>query len=104
MITFITHLRVSSNNASAFEALLAEMCAKVREHESDVAYYEFAKSLENPGAYVVIEVYRDEAALKAHAETDHIKKILPKTAALVEGGKFDVKQYVSPGTVLSKEL
>lgn len=100
MITFITHTRVRPENAAAFEALLAEMCARVRENESGVAYYEFAKSVNVPNTYVVIEVYRDAAALAAHAETDHIKKLLPKTAALVEGGKFDIKRYVSLETVL----
>ena len=69
MITFITHMRVRAENAPAFEALMAEMCDKVRENEPGVLYYSFAASAKNPDTYVVIEVYRDASAHAAHMET-----------------------------------
>ena len=97
MITFITHLRVAAENAQAMDAILTEMAAKVAETEPGVAYYSFARDAADPQAYVVIEVYRDAAAFEAHGQTEHIKALLPKSAALVEGG-FDIRQYVSPGT------
>jgi len=98
MITFITHIRVSPGNAGAFEALLTHMRDKVRENEPDVLYYNFAKSVKDPDAYVVIEVYRDAAAHSAHMKTDWVKSSIPKSALLIENGKYDIKQYVSPGT------
>ena len=98
MITFITHIRVRSENTAAFEALMNRMCDKVRENEPDVLYYNFAGSANDPATYVVIEVYRDESAHSAHMETDWVKSSIPKSALLVENGKFDIKQYVSPGT------
>ncbi|MGB8362947.1 MAG: putative quinol monooxygenase [Rhizomicrobium sp.] len=97
MITFVTHIRVAPGNAAAFEALISDVCAKVREHEAGVAYYAFAKSVNDPNTYVVIEVYRDEAAHSAHLETDWVKASLPKTSRLIEG-KYDIKQYVSTAT------
>ena len=98
MITFITHLQVNPANAAAFEVLLADVSGKVRENEPDVLYYGFAKSVEDPNTYVVIEVYRDEAAHSAHMETDWVKSSIPKSTLLIENGKYDIKQYVSPGT------
>jgi len=98
MITFITHMRVKLENAAAMDAILAEMCAKVRAHEPGVAYYGFARDAKEQERYVVIEVYRDEAAFLAHGQTDYIKALLPQSAALVEQGKFDIRQYVSAGT------
>jgi quinol monooxygenase YgiN len=98
MITFITHLRVSPANSAAFEALLTDMCVKVRENEPGVLHYAFAKSVKDPDTYVVIEVYRDEAAHSAHMETDWVKSSIPKSSLLIENGKYDIKQYVSPGT------
>ena len=98
MITFITHLRVSRANADAFEALLTDMCVKVRENEPGVLYYNFAKSVNDPDTYVVIEVYRDEAAHSAHMETEWVKSSIPKSTLLIENGKYDIKQYVSSGT------
>src|SRR5579862_5702115 len=98
MITFITHIRVRSENAVAFEALMADMCDKVRENEPGVLYYNFARSAKDPATYVVIEVYRDESAHAAHMETDWVKSSIPKSTLLVENGKYDIRQYVSPGT------
>lgn len=47
---------------------------------------------------MVIEVYRDEAAHSAHMETDWVKSSIPKSRLLVENGKYDIEQYVAPGT------
>ena len=104
MITFITHMRVRAENAAAMDALLAEMTAKVVEHEPGVAHYGFARDAADPELYVVVEVYRDEQAFWAHGQTDYIKALLPQSAALVEGGKFDIRQYVSPGTAPVKPV
>lgn len=98
MITFITHIRVRAENTAAFETLMTDMHDKVRENEPDVLYYEFARSANDPAAYVVIEVYRDESAHAAHMETEWVKSSIPRSVLLVENGKFDIKQYVSPGT------
>jgi len=97
MITFIAHLRVKSENAAAFEALMTYVCAKVHEHEPGVPYYAFAQSVQDPSTYVVIETYSDVAAHTAHMETDWVKQSLPKTVCLIEG-RPDIKQYVSPGS------
>jgi quinol monooxygenase YgiN len=98
MITFITHMRVRSENAIAFGALMTNMRDKVRENEPQVLYYDFAQSANDPATYVVIEVYRDASAHAAHMETEWVRSSIPKSAALVESGKFDIRQYVSPGT------
>ena len=97
MITFITHIRVSPENAAEFEALITDVCNKVHENEPGVVHYSFARSVDDSNTYVVIEVYRDEAALRTHAETDYVKTSVPKTSLLIEGRKYDIKQYVSPG-------
>jgi quinol monooxygenase YgiN len=93
----ITHVRVKPENAPAFEALMTDVCAKVREHEPGVPYYAFSRSVKDPDTYVVIEVYRDAAAHSAHMATDWVKESLPRSSRLIEG-KYDIKRYVSPGT------
>jgi quinol monooxygenase YgiN len=95
MITFITHLRVSAENAGAFEALMEEVCVKVRENEPGVLYYDFALSSKDSSIYVVVEVYRDEAAHSAHMKTDWVRSSILKSTLLVENGKYDIKRYIS---------
>jgi quinol monooxygenase YgiN len=96
VITFITHIRVRAENAGAFEALMAEVCAKVRENEPDVLYYDFAVSAHDSTTYVVVGVYRDEAAHSAHMRTEWVRSSIPKSTLLIENGKYDIKRYVSP--------
>jgi quinol monooxygenase YgiN len=95
MITFITHIRVSAQNAGAFEALMEEVCVKVRDNEPDVLYYDFAVSSKDSATYVVVEVYRDEAAHSAHMKTDWVRSSIPKSTLLIENGKYDIKRYIS---------
>lgn len=96
MITFIAHLKVRPENAPSFEALMAHVRGMTRQHEPGVAYYDFARSADEPETYVVIEVYRDAAAHAAHMETEWVRESIPQSRRLVEG-KFNIKQYVSAG-------
>ena len=96
MITFIAHLKVRPENRAAFEALMTLVRDTTRQHEPGVAYYDFGMSVEEPDTYVVIEVYRDAGAHAAHMKTDWVTESIPRSRRLVEG-KFDIKQYVSPG-------
>jgi quinol monooxygenase YgiN len=95
MITFITHIRVRAENAGAFEALMEEVCLKVRDNEPDVLYYDFAVSSKDSAIYVVVEVYRDDAAHSAHMKTDWVRSSIPKSTLLIENGSYDIKRYVS---------
>ena len=97
MITLIAHVAVKPVNAAAFEALMTDMCAKVRAQEPGVPYYAFARSVDRPDTYVVVEVYRDAAAHAAHMALDWVRESMPK-AALLMTGKPAIAQYVSPGS------
>jgi quinol monooxygenase YgiN len=94
MITFIAHLRVSLENASAFEAMLSRVAAMTHEHEPGVVYYEFAKSVDDPDTYVVIEVYKNAQVHAAHMASAWVRELLPVSARLIQG-KPHIRQYVS---------
>jgi quinol monooxygenase YgiN len=97
MITFIAHVKVRPENALAYEALMTHVRDITRANEPGVTYYDFGKSADEPDIYFVVEVYRDAAAHASHMETPWVKDSIPESRNLVEG-KFDIKQYVSPGT------
>lgn len=97
MITFVVHLQVPPENAQAFEDLMTYVSTTTLENEPGVVYYGFAKSVEEPGTYVAVEVYRDQAAVAAHGETAWVRESVPAMMQLVEGMP-ELKQYVSPGT------
>jgi quinol monooxygenase YgiN len=93
----IAHLRVPPQNAEAFEALMTHVRDMTRAHEPGVAYYDFAKSVDEPDTFLVVEVYRDAEAQAAHMATAWVTESLPKSAALIEG-RPHIRQYVSEGS------
>jgi quinol monooxygenase YgiN len=97
MITFIVHLDVPSENAAAFEELMTYVAATSLQREPGVVHYAFAKSVDDPQIYVVVEVYRDQAACDAHGNTDWVGESVPKMLNLITGVPR-IQQYVSPGT------
>jgi quinol monooxygenase YgiN len=97
MITFIAHLRVKSEDAPAFEALMTYVTEMTHAHEPGVPYYEFSKSVDEPDTYVVVEVYQDRQAHALHMASAWVRASLSKSARMIEG-KPDIKQYVSAGS------
>jgi quinol monooxygenase YgiN len=97
MITFIVHLDVPPENAAAFEELMTYVAATSLEREPGVVHYSFAKSVDDPQTYVVVEVYRDQAACDAHGQTDWVTESVPESLNLITGMPR-IQQYVSPGT------
>jgi quinol monooxygenase YgiN len=96
LITFIVHLPVRPQNAEAFEELMTYVAAMSNEQEPGVVYYAFAKSVDDADTYVTVEVYRDQAAVAAHGDTEWVRESVPKSLELIEGMPRIV-QYVSPG-------
>ena len=97
MITMIARMKVSEANAGEYEALLTYVAAMTLANEPGVPYYAWAKSADEPGTYLVVEVYRDAAAHAAHMASAWVVQSLPRSKALVDGG-FDIQQYVSEGS------
>jgi quinol monooxygenase YgiN len=97
MITFVAHVRVKPENAAAFEALMTEVRAQTRANEPGVAYYDFARSVDDPELFVVVEVYRDTEVHAGHMASPWVRESLPKSAALMSG-KPEIRQYVSDGS------
>lgn len=93
----VARMRVKPENAAAYEELIESVTRQVLAHEADgVPYYAWAKSVDEPDSYVVIEVYRDLAAHKAHMASTWVRESLPKSMALIDG-KVEIAQFVTPG-------
>ena len=95
MITYIAHMRIPPENAVAYEAALADMARKVTAHEPGVIHYALSKSVDDPDLYMVIEVYRDEAAFQAHWGSDYIRPSVALTKPLIEEGSLKISRYES---------
>lgn len=75
MITQIAKFNLNPKMEAEGLAALKELCAAVEENEPGVLVYTCHRSEKNPEELVFFEVYKDEAALKAHGTTPHIGAI-----------------------------
>ena len=85
MIGVIATLRVKEGEGPKLEAAFAELAAKVRANEPGNHAYQLCKSRTEPNTYKVLELYADEAALKAHGASDHFKASGPALGAVLAG-------------------
>ena len=96
MITFIARIRVKPECADAYEALMKRVVESTHANETRVPYYEYAKSVDEPNTYVVVEVYADVAAQAAHMASPWVTESLPSAMQMMDGSP-DIRQYVTPG-------
>lgn len=78
MIGVIATLKVKEGGAEGFEAVFRDLSEEVRRNELDNVAYDIFRSRSEPNTYKVLEIYRDEAALQAHRDSEHFKRIVPR--------------------------
>lgn len=85
MIGVIATLRVQDGKSDEFERVFAELAAKVRASEPGNITYQLCRSRSEARTYKVLELYRDEDALKAHGASEHFKAAGPALGAVLAG-------------------
>ncbi|MCZ6616645.1 MAG: putative quinol monooxygenase [Gammaproteobacteria bacterium] len=71
MLAVIAKLNVAEGKDEAFEEVMLNLAAQVREKEPGNQLYTLCKDEE--GNYIVLELYDDADALAAHGSSEHFK-------------------------------
>ena len=77
--------RVKQGSNAAFETAFRKMQASMSAQEPGNVYYDLFVTPENPQLYVIMERYRDAAAVTAHNQSDHLKTVLAELRPLLDG-------------------
>jgi quinol monooxygenase YgiN len=72
---YFIKFKVKPGKNADFEKAISEMMAGVRQREPGNVYCDLLHLPQDLQTYVIIERYKDGAASKAHAESEHIKKL-----------------------------
>jgi quinol monooxygenase YgiN len=80
---FVVRFTVKAGQNAAFEKMFHEVEASVREHEPGNVQYDLYRMAQNPQSYVVIEHYKDAAAVRAHGQ--FARKLFANLGSLTEG-------------------
>lgn len=74
-ITQIAKFKINMEKETEAIAALKELCKAVEENEPGVLAYICHRAVKTPEDLVFFEVYKDEAAMKAHNGTPHMAKM-----------------------------
>jgi quinol monooxygenase YgiN len=91
MVGGLKIVQVKAEHIAEFERLFTKLRAEMRKHEPDCILYSLLKSRTKPGAYIVHEQYRNQAALDTHQKSAHGAKYFPQMRAIIE--KIDVEYF-----------
>lgn len=84
-IAVLATLQVAQGKEEAFEAVFRELAGQVRANEPGNLLYQVCRAKADASVYVVMELYADDAALKAHGGSEHFKAAGPKLAPCLAG-------------------
>lgn len=85
MIGVVATLKVQDGKGPEFEAVFKELTAQVRANEPGCIAYQLTRSRTEPNTYKVLELYKDEAALAQHGQSDYFKAAGPKMGPCLAG-------------------
>jgi (4S)-4-hydroxy-5-phosphonooxypentane-2,3-dione isomerase len=90
MLIVHVHVHVNSESVGAFiEATIENARNSVR--EPGIARFDVVQQTDDPTRFVLVEVYRDEGATKAHKETAHYAKWRDIVAPMMNGPRTSLK-------------
>lgn len=90
MVIVAGSLAIDPDQVPAFRQAVSTLEKKTRQ-EDGCLYYALAVDDEATGHVVVLERWRDEAALQAHLATDHVKAFIDAVGGHIKG--MDAKLY-----------
>ena len=70
MLILVVNIHIKPDRIEAFRKATMENARHSRQ-EPGVARFDFLQQTDDPSRFVLIEVYRDQAAVAAHKETAH---------------------------------
>jgi len=90
MLIVHVHVHVNAEAVGDFiEATIENARNSIR--EPGIARFDVVQQTDDPTRFVLIEVYRDEAATKAHKETAHYAKWRDTVAPMMNGPRTSTK-------------
>jgi quinol monooxygenase YgiN len=84
-IGIVATLKIQDGKAAEFEGVFRELAEKVRDNEPGNLMYELTKSRADANTYKVLELYKDQAALDHHGQTEYFRAAGPKLGPCMAG-------------------
>ena len=97
MRAILAHLTAKPGREAEFKEKMTAQAKRCLANEPGCLQFDVAQDPKDPARLVMLEVYKDEAAIKAHQDSAHFKDFRPTISELVADRKIEVLDIVSDG-------
>jgi quinol monooxygenase YgiN len=97
MRAILAYLTAKPGKEAEFQEKMTVQAKRCLANEPGCLQFDVVQDPKNPTRFVMLEVYKDDAAIKAHQETQHFKDFRPVVGELVADRKVEVFNMVSDG-------
>ena len=104
MIGFIVKLSVKEGESARFEEAFSSLAESVRSIEQGNLLYQLFRVPTSPQEYILIEIYKDEAAFTIHTASSHMVAARSVTGPLIVGSPTVERLDVVPLGLFTTEV
>ena len=97
MRVIIAYLTTKPGKEAEFGEQMTAQAKRCLANEPGCLQFDVVQDPKNTQRFVMLEVYRDEAAIKAHQESQHYKDFRPVVADLLAERRIEVLHMLSDG-------
>lgn len=97
MRAIIAYLTAKPGKEDEFKKHMTAQAQRCLANESGCLQFDVAQDPKTPTRFVMLEVYKDDDAIKAHQESQHFKDFRPVVADLLADRKIEIFSIVSDG-------
>jgi autoinducer 2-degrading protein len=97
MRAIVAYLTAKPGKEAEFKEQMVAQAKRCLANEPGCLQFDVAQDPKEPTRFVMLEVYTDDAAIKAHQDSDHFKNFRPVVSELLADRKVEVLHVVSDG-------
>lgn len=97
MRAILAYLTAKPGREAEFREQMIAQAKRCLANEPGCLQFDVTQDPRDPARLVMLEVYEDDAAIKAHQESQHFKDFRPVVSELVADRKVEVLHVVSDG-------
>jgi quinol monooxygenase YgiN len=97
MRAIIAYLTAKPGKEAEFQDKMTAQAKRCLANEPGCLQFDVVQDPKNPTRFVMLEVYKDDAAIQAHQDSQHYKDFRPIVGELVADRKIEILSMVSDG-------
>jgi autoinducer 2-degrading protein len=97
MKAILAYLTAKPGKEAEFKEKMTAQAKRCLANEAGCLQFDVVQDPKNATRFVMIEVYKDDAAIQAHQDSQHFKDFRPVVGDLIADRKIEILNVVSDG-------